>query len=81
MIIVLLCPRQLASFGAVGLWAMLRCEVSGAGVAVDAMAAERAEHERVQVQVRARMPLLPPGAAGFWQATPIIACCMALTCC
>lgn len=30
-------------------------------VAVDAMAAERAEHERVQVQVqvRARMPLLP----------------------
>lgn len=29
-------------------------------VAVDAMAAERAEHERVQVQVRARMPLLPP---------------------
>ena len=22
-----------------------------------------------------------PGAAGFWQATPIIACCMALTCC
>lgn len=21
-----------------------------------------------------------PGAAGFWQATPIIACCMALTC-
>lgn len=36
MIIVLLCPRQFASFGAVGLWAMLRCEVSGAGVAVDA---------------------------------------------
>lgn len=36
MIIVLLCPRQLAFFGAVGLWAMLRCEVSGAGVAVDA---------------------------------------------
>lgn len=47
------------------------------------MAAERAEHEQVQVRVRARarMPLLPPGAAGFWQATPIIACCMALTCC
>lgn len=22
-----------------------------------------------------------PGVAGFWQATPIIACCMALTCC
>lgn len=31
-------------------------------VAIDAMAAEQAEHERVQVQVqvRARMPLLPP---------------------
>lgn len=37
MIIALLCPRQLASFGAVGgLWAMLCCGVSGAGVAVDA---------------------------------------------
>ena len=35
MIIVLLCPRQLAFFGAVGLWAMLCCGVSGAGVAVD----------------------------------------------
>lgn len=36
-------------------------------VAVDAMAAERAEHERVQVQVRvrARMPLLPPVLRGF----------------
>ena len=30
-------------------------------VAVDAMAAERAEHE----QVRARMPLLPPALQGF----------------
>ena len=34
------------------------------------MAAERAEHEQVQVRVRARMPLLPPGAAGFWRAPP-----------
>ena len=36
-------------------------------VAVDAMAAERVEHERVQVQVqvRARMPLLPPALQGF----------------
>lgn len=36
-------------------------------VAVDAMAVERAEHERVQVQVqvRARMPLLPPALQGF----------------
>ena len=36
-------------------------------VAVDAMAVERAEHERVQVQVqvRARMPLLPPVLRGF----------------
>lgn len=29
------------------------------------MAAERAEHEQVQVQVRARMPLLPPALQGF----------------
>lgn len=67
------------------LWGFGRCgaaELRAPDVAVDAMAVERAEHERVQVQVqvRARMPLLPPGAAGFWQATPIIACCMALTC-
>ena len=36
MIIVLLCPRQFASFGVVGLWAMLCCGISGAGAAVDA---------------------------------------------
>ena len=38
-------------------------------VAVDAMAAERAEHERVQVQVRARarVPLLPR-CCGRWRA-------------
>lgn len=53
-------PTSVCLFGVVGLWAMLCCGVSGVGVAVDAMAAERAEHERVQVQVRARMPLLPP---------------------
>ena len=29
------------------------------------MAAERAEHEQVQVQVRMRMPLLPPVLRGF----------------
>lgn len=29
------------------------------------MAAERAEHEQVQVRVRARMPLLPPVLRGF----------------
>lgn len=29
------------------------------------MAAERAEHEQVQVRVRARMPLLPPVPRGF----------------
>lgn len=36
IIVLLLCPRQLAFFGAVGLWAMLCCGVSGAGVAVAA---------------------------------------------
>ena len=79
--IAVFCPhRSTASVP----WGSGRCgaaEFRVLDVAVDAMAAERAEHERVQVQVRARMPLLPPGAAGFWQATPIIACCMALTCC
>ena len=29
------------------------------------MAAERAEHEQVQAQARARMPLLPPVLRGF----------------
>lgn len=29
------------------------------------MAAERAEHEQVQVRARARMPLLPPVLRGF----------------
>lgn len=51
-------------------WGSGRCgaaEFRVLDVAVDAMAAERAEHERVQVQVRvrARMPLLPPVLRGF----------------
>lgn len=46
------------------LWGFGRCgaaELRALDVAIDAMAAEQAEHERVQVQVqvRARMPLLP----------------------
>ena len=45
-------PTSVYRFGAVGLWAMRCCGVSGVGVAVDAMAVERAEHERVQVQVQ-----------------------------
>lgn len=76
MIIVLFCPRQLASFGAVSSGRCGAAELRARMSPLMRMAAERAEHE----QVRARMPLLPPGAAGFWQATPIIACCMALTC-
>lgn len=51
-------------------WGSGRCgaaEFRVLDVAVDAMAVERAEHERVQVQVqvRARMPLLPPALQGF----------------
>lgn len=51
-------------------WGFGRCgaaELRAPDVAVDAMAAERAEHEQVQVQVRARarMPLLPPALQGF----------------
>lgn len=49
-------------------WGSGRCgaaEFRVLDVAVDAMAAERAEHEQVQVQVRARMPLLPPALQGF----------------
>lgn len=55
------CPRR--STASVP-WGSGRCgaaEFRVLDVAVDAMAAEQAEHERVQVQVqvRARMPLLP----------------------
>lgn len=61
VVIAVLCPRR--STASVP-WGSGRCgaaEFRVLDVAVDAMAAERAEHERVQVQVqvRARMPLLP----------------------
>ncbi len=61
VVIAVLCPRR--STASVP-WGSGRCgaaEFRAPDVAVDAMAAERAEHERVQVQVqvRARMPLLP----------------------
>ena len=58
-VIAVFCPRR--STASVP-WGSGRCgaaEFRVLDVAVDAMAAERAEHERVQVQVRARMPLLP----------------------
>lgn len=66
-------------------WGSGRCgaaEFRVLDVAVDAMAAERAEHERVQVQVRARarMPLLPR-CCGVLAGGSLTACCMALTCC
>lgn len=60
VVIAVFCPRR--STASVP-WGSGRCgaaEFRVLDVAVDAMAAERAEHERVQVQVRARMPLLPP---------------------
>lgn len=59
VVIAVLCPRR--STASVP-WGSGRCgaaEFRVLDVAVDAMAAERAEHEWVQVQVRARMPLLP----------------------
>ena len=61
VVIAVLSPRR--STASVP-WGSGRCgaaEFRVLDVAVDAMAAERAEHERVQVQVqvRARMPLLP----------------------
>lgn len=61
------CPRR--STASVP-WGSGRCgaaELRAPDVAVDAMAVERAEHERVQVQVqvRAQMPLLPPALQGF----------------
>lgn len=62
VVIAVFCPRR--STASVP-WGSGRCgaaEFRVLDVAVDAMAAERAEHERVQVQVRARMPLLPPPA-------------------
>lgn len=67
VVIAVFCPRR--STASV-LWGSGRCgaaEFRAPDVAVDAMAVERAEHERVQVQVqvRARMPLLPPALQGF----------------
>lgn len=67
MVIAVFCPRR--STASVP-WGSGRCgaaEFRVLDVAVDAMAAERVEHERVQVQVqvRARMPLLPPALQGF----------------
>lgn len=67
MIIAVFSLRQSASSVP---WGSGRCgaaEFRVLDVAVDAMAVERAEHERVQVQVqvRARMPLLPPALQGF----------------
>lgn len=61
VVIAVFCPRR--STASVP-WGSGRCgaaEFRVLDVAVDAMAVERAEHERVQVQVqvRARMPLLP----------------------
>lgn len=61
VVIAVFCPRR--STASVP-WGSGRCgaaEFRVLDVAVDAMAAEQAEHERVQVQVqvRARMPLLP----------------------
>ena len=49
-------------------WGSGRCgaaEFRVLDVAVDAMAAERVEHEQVRVRARARMPLLPPVLRGF----------------
>ena len=67
VVIAVFCPRR--STASVP-WGSGRCgaaEFWVLDVAVDAMAVERAEHERVQVQVqvRARMPLLPPALQGF----------------
>ena len=67
VVIAVFCPRR--STASVP-WGSGRCgaaEFRVLDVAVDAMAAERVEHERVQVQVqvRARMPLLPPALQGF----------------
>ncbi len=66
IIVLLLCPLQLAPSVP---WGSGRCgaaEFRVLDVAVDAMAAERAEHEWVQVQVRARMPL-PPRRCRVWR--------------
>lgn len=63
MIIVLFCPRQLASFGAVSSGRCGAAELRARMSPLMRMAAERAEHE----QVRARMPL-PPRRCRVWRA-------------
>lgn len=63
MIIVLLCPRQLAFFGAVSSGRCGAAELRARMSPLMRMAAERAEHE----QVRARM-LLPPRRCRVWRA-------------
>lgn len=70
VVIAVFCPRR--STASVP-WGSGRCgaaELRAPDVAIDAMAAEQAEHERVQVQVqvRARMPLLPPVLRGLSSA-------------
>lgn len=67
VVIAVSCPRR--STASVP-WGSGRCgaaEFRVLDVAVDAMAAEQAEHEQVQVRARARarMPLLPPVLRGF----------------
>lgn len=67
VVIAVFCPRRSTTSVP---WGSGRCgaaEFRVLDVAVDAMAVERAEHERVQVQVqvRMRMPLLPPVLRGF----------------
>lgn len=65
VVIAVFCPRRSVSSVP---WGFGRCgaaELRAPDVAVDAMAAERAEHEQVQVRARARMPLLPPALQGF----------------
>lgn len=71
IIVLLLCPRQLAPSVS---WGSGRCCAVGFRVLVSPltrMAAERAEHEQaqvqMQVQVRARMPL-PPRRCRVWRA-------------
>ena len=84
MIIVLLCPRQLAFFGAVSSGRCGAAELRARMSPLMRMAAERAEHEQaqvqMQVQVRARMPL-PPRRCMALTGGSAIACCMVLTCC
>ena len=60
-------PTSVCRFGAVSSGRCGAVEFRVPVPPLTRMAAERAEHERVQVQVqvRARMPLLPPALQGF----------------